>query len=216
MILRKNPKVSLKLKYRKNIEPGLVIALALLIMIFQGWKRFEREVKKQGRVNIKIEVEEIPQTEQTKKPPAPSRPAIPIESENEDIDEDETIESTEINLDELPPPPPPPTDDIDESADIFVAYDEAPQPIGGFGAIQRALVYPEIARKAGVEGRVVVNCLIDEKGNVIRTKILKSLGNNGCDEAAVSAIQSVKWKPAKQRDKPVKVWIGIPVVFKLK
>jgi len=216
MILRKNPKFSLKLKYRKNIELGLVIALALLIMIFQGWKKFEQEVKKQGRVNIKIEVEEIPQTEQTKKPPAPSRPAIPIESENEDIDEDETIESTEINLDELPPPPPPPADDIDESADIFVAYDEAPQPIGGFGAIQRALVYPEIARKAGVEGRVVVNCLIDEKGNVIRTRILKSLGNNGCDEAAVAAIQSVKWKPAKQRDKPVKVWIGIPVVFKLK
>ena len=216
MILRKNPKFSLKLKYRKNIELGLVIALALLIMIFQGWKRFEREVKKQERVNIKINVEEIPQTEQTKRPPAPSRPAIPIESENEDIDEDETIESTEINLDELPPPPPPPADDIDESADIFVAYDEAPQPIGGFGAIQRALVYPEIARKAGVEGRVVVNCLIDEKGNVIRTRILKSLGNNGCDEAAVAAIQSVKWKPAKQRDKPVKVWIGIPVVFKLK
>ena len=216
MILRKNPKFSLKLKYRKNIELGLVIALALLIMIFQGWKRFEREVKKQERVNIKINVEEIPQTEQTKRPPAPSRPAIPIESENEDIDEDETIESSVINLEELPPPPAPPDDDIDESADIFVAYDEAPQPIGGFGAIQRSLVYPEIARKAGVEGRVVVNCLIDEKGNVIRTRILKSLGNNGCDEAAVAAIQSVKWKPAKQRDKPVKVWIGIPVVFKLK
>ena len=48
MILRKNPKFSLKLKYRKNIELGLVIALALLIMIFQGWKRFEREVKKTG------------------------------------------------------------------------------------------------------------------------------------------------------------------------
>ncbi|MBN2411830.1 energy transducer TonB [candidate division KSB1 bacterium] len=216
MILRKNPKYSLKLKYKKNIELGLVIALALLIVIFQGWKKFEQEAKKQEKVNIKIEVEEIPQTEQTKRPPAPSRPAIPIESENEDIDEDETIESTEINLDELPPPPPPPEEDIDESATIFVAYDEAPQPIGGFAAIQRNLVYPEIARKAGVEGRVVVNCLIDEKGSVIRTNILKSLGNNGCDEAAVAAIKSVKWKPAKQRDKPVKVWIGIPVVFKLK
>ena len=216
MSYKNNPKVNLKLKYRKNIELGLVITLFLLTIIFQGWKKFEQEVKKQERVNIKIEVQEIPQTEQTKKPPAPSRPAIPIESEDEDIDDDETIETTEINLDELPPPPPPPEEDIDESADIFVAYDEAPQPIGGFAAIQRNLVYPEIARKAGVEGRVVVNCLIDEKGSVIRTKILKSLGNNGCDEAAVTAIKSVKWKPAKQRDKPVKVWIGIPVVFKLK
>ena len=58
--------------------------------------------------------------------------------------------------------------------------------------------------------------VIDENGRVVDTKILKSLGNNGCDEAAVAAIKSVKWKPAKQRDKPVKVWVGIPVVFMLK
>ena len=216
MNLRKNPKISLRFKYKKNIELGMVLTLALMIFVFQGWKKFEEKEVVQQRVDIPIEVEEIPQTEQTKRPPAPSRPAIPVESEDEDIDEDETIETTEINLDELPPPPPPPEEDVDESAEIFVAYDEAPAPIGGFAAIQRNLVYPEIARKAGVEGRVVINCLIDEKGNVINTRVLKSLGNNGCDEAAVAAIKSVKWKPAKQRDKPVKVWIGIPVVFKLK
>lgn len=216
MNLRKNPKISLRFKYKKNIELGMVLALAILLFVFQSWKKFEEKEVVQQRVDIPIEVEEIPQTEQTKRPPAPSRPAIPVESEDEDIDEDETIESTEINLDELPPPPPPPADDVDETSEIFVAYDEAPAPIGGFAAIQRNLVYPEIARKAGVEGRVVINCLIDEKGSVINTRVLKSLGNNGCDEAAIAAIKSVKWKPAKQRDKPVKVWIGIPVVFKLK
>jgi len=51
---------------------------------------------------------------------------------------------------------------------------------------------------------------------VIKVIVIKSLGNNGCDEAAINAIKSVKWKPAKQRDKPVKVSVGIPVVFKLK
>jgi periplasmic protein TonB len=216
MKMKPNGLSSLKFRYKKNMELGLVITLFLLILTFQGWKQFESDVKQQGKVNITIEVQEIPQTEQEKKPPAPSRPAIPVESENEDIDEDETIETTEINLEDLPTPPPPPEEDTDESADIFVPYDEAPEPIGGFAAIQRNLVYPEIARKAGVEGRVYVNCLVDEKGNVVKTVILKSLGNNGCDEAAVAAIRDVKWKPAKQRDKAVKVWIGVPVVFKLK
>ena len=216
MIIRKNPKISLKLKYQKMIELSLVISLAVLLVIFQAFKRFERKVEVQTKVDLEFEVQEIPQTEQQKRPPAPQRPTVPIESEDEDVPEDVTIESTEIDLTELPPPPPPPEEEIDESAQIFVAYDEPPEPIGGFAAIQEKLVYPEIARKAGVEGRVYVNVLIDEKGNVVATKILKSLGNNGCDEAAIAAIKAVKWKPAKQRDKPVKVWVGIPVVFKLK
>jgi len=215
LYMRKKPEASLRLKYKKNIELGLVLGLAILVGLFQASKRADRDVETQDKVDLKIEVEEIPQTEQAKRPPAPQRPSIPIESEDEDIPEDATIEMTEINLDELPPPPPPPEEETGETP-IFVAYDEAPQPIGGFPAIQKNLVYPEIARKAGVEGRVYVNVLIDEQGNVIDTKILKSLGNNGCDEAAVAAIRKVKWKPAKQRDKAVKVWVGIPVVFKLK
>ncbi|RPH99381.1 MAG: energy transducer TonB [Calditrichaeota bacterium] len=215
MIVRKNPEANLKLKYVKYREIGLVLALAILVILLQAFKRSETKVVDQGRVDLKIEVQEIPQTEQEKRPPAPTRPSVPVESEDEEIPEDATIEMTDINLDELPPPPPPPEDEQGETP-IFVAYDEAPQPIGGFAAIQANLTYPEIARKAGVEGRVYVNVLIDERGNVVDTKVLKSLGNNGCDEAAIAAIRSVKWKPAKQRDKSVKVWVGIPVVFKLK
>ncbi len=216
MAVRKKPNVDLKLKYQKTIELALIGALALLIIVFQGSKRFEENVRKVEKIDLEINVEKIEQTEQEKRAPAPSRPTIPIESEDEDIPEDATIETTDIDLTELPPPPPPPKEEVDESAQIFVAYDEPPAPIGGFAAIQRNLVYPEIARKAGVEGRVVVHCLIDRRGNVVDTKILKSLGNNGCDEAAIAAINSVKWKPAKQRDKPVKVWVAIPVVFQLK
>jgi TonB family protein len=98
----------------------------------------------------------------------------------------------------------------------FVAYDEPPHPIGGFKELQRWVYYPEIPRKTGVEGRVYVNVLINETGEVEETKVLKSLGDNGCDEAAVEAITKVKWEPAKKDNKPVKVWVGIPVVFKLK
>jgi len=215
LVSRKNPEVSLKVKYRKVMELSLIASLAMLIIVFQAFKVFEgKSGPGTQKVDIQIDVQDIPPTEQVKRPPAPARPAIPIESEDEDISEDETIETTEIDLTELPPPPPAPEED--ESATIFIAYDEPPQPIGGFQAIQKNLVYPEIARKAGVEGTVFVKVLVDAKGNVVDTQVIKSLGNNGCDEAAVAAIKSVKWKPAMQRDKPVKVWVSIPVRFVLK
>ncbi len=104
---------------------------------------------------------------------------------------------------------------ISDETSIKVAYDTPPNPEGGFSEVQRNLMYPEIARKAGIEGRVYVNVLIDENGQVVKTKILKSLGDNGCDQAAVAAIKAVKWSPAKKDGKPVKTWVGIPVVFKL-
>ncbi|MDZ7374381.1 MAG: energy transducer TonB [candidate division KSB1 bacterium] len=218
MLSRINPQVNLRWKYRKVMEVSLVLALLLMTATLQAFKRFEGKKQELKRPDIKIEVEEIPQTEQERAAPPPARPAVPIESEDEDIPEDETIATTELDLTQLPPPPEkPPEEQTDEEVTpIFVAYDSPPEPIGGFEAIQRNLVYPEIARKAGVEGRVIVHVLVDERGNVVETKILKSLGNNGCDEAAVAAIKSVKWKPAMQRDRPVKVWVAIPVIFKLK
>ncbi len=216
MVIRKDPKVNLKLKYKKVFEVGLIITLALMIVLAMAFKRFETEKFEQQSVQIKMEVQDIPKTEQVKRPPPPSRPSIPIASESEEIDEDETIADTDIDWEELPPPPPPPPEEEDESAQIFVAYDEPPEPMGGFEAIQRNLKYPEIARKAGVEGTVFVQVLVDVKGQVVDTRVVKSLGNNGCDEAAIDAIKKVKWKPAMQRDRPVKVWISIPVRFKLK
>lgn len=212
--MKKNPEANLKLKYRKVFELALIAALVIMLLVFQLLRAFELEATETETPDIEIQVEDIPPTEQVKLPPPPPRPAIPIPSENEDIPEDETIESTELDLSDIPPPPPAPEDDGEMQ--IFVAYDEPPRPVGGFAAIQRALKYPEIARKVGIEGRVIVQVLVSDKGEVVKTKILKSLGHSGLDEAAVDAIRSVKWKPAKQRDKPVAVWVSIPVIFKLK
>jgi protein TonB len=210
--MRDTPSKELKLQYKKVLELGLIVSLSLHILFMQAFKKFEvRMVQKTAKMKA-LEVEEIPQTQQQKEAAAPSRPSVPIASEDEDIPEDETIEITDLDLEAEPPPPPPP----DDGQIVFVPYDEAPMPIGGFQAIQRRLVYPEIARKAGVEGRVLVWAQVDVDGSVVRTKVVKSLGPNGCDEAAVNAIKSVDWKPAKQRDRPVKVWIAVPVDFKLR
>jgi protein TonB len=96
----------------------------------------------------------------------------------------------------------------------FVAVEEMPEPIGGIAAIQQLITYPEIAKRAGVEGKVYVLAFVDEGGNVTSAKIIKGIGA-GCDEAAIDAVRQTKFRPGKQRGKPVKVQVSIPIVFKL-
>lgn len=212
--MRDSPTKRLKLEYKRLIELGLIISLSVCIVSMQLFKRLRVKAFMSGVKVQELQIDEVPETKQEKKAPPPARPTVPIASEDEDLPDDETIDDTIFDLDAEPPPPPPPPSD--EDAIVFVPYDEPPTPVGGFAAIQRKLVYPEIARKASIEGRVLVYAQIDENGQVLRTKVMKSLGPNGCDEAAVAAITAVKWKPAKQRDRPVKVWIAVPVDFRLR
>jgi len=211
--MRKTPEADLKLKYKKVLELGMVLSMVIMLLVFQTLRAIDMGETESKTVDIEIEVTDIPPTEQFKRPPPPPKPSIPIPTESEDVPEDLTIEANDLDLSDIPPPPPPPEDEGDM---VFVAFDEPPTPKGGFRSIQKALKYPEIARKAGIEGRVTIHVLVSEKGEVIRTKILQSLGHSGCDQAAVNAIEKVKWNPAMQRDKPVKVWVAIPVIFRLK
>lgn len=100
------------------------------------------------------------------------------------------------------------------SSEYKVAVEQMPEPIGGISAIQKNIVYPEIARRAGIQGKVYVLVFINEAGDVARTKILKGIGA-GCDQAAERAIKEIKFKPGTQRGVPVKVQVTVPVVFKL-
>jgi protein TonB len=90
-----------------------------------------------------------------------------------------------------------------------------PSPVGGIAAIQLLITYPEIAVRAGVEGKVIVLAFVDENGNVNDTKIIKGIGA-GCDEAAMDAVMKTKFKPGRQQGRTVKVQVSIPVLFKLK
>ncbi|HSD62626.1 MAG TPA: energy transducer TonB [Ignavibacteriaceae bacterium] len=97
----------------------------------------------------------------------------------------------------------------------FIAQaDVMPSIIGGMYELQKNIKYPEKARVNGVEGKVFVKVFIDEKGNVIKTSILKS-GGDGFDEAAINAIRKIKFTPGQMGGKPVKVVIVIPIMFKL-
>ena len=94
---------------------------------------------------------------------------------------------------------------------VFIPYDDPPVAMSPIRP-----KYPEIAQEAGIEGVVVVQAFIDKKGRVKETIILKGIPNTGLDEAAMEAIRKTRFRPAKQRERAVGVWISIPVNFKLK
>ncbi|MBN2105697.1 energy transducer TonB [bacterium] len=200
-----------KLQYRKLLETGMVISLLFCVILFQGSKRFEI-----SKDRIQLELPKITQidavaTEHKVKKAQVAKPTIPVPSVEEDIFDPEDIFTLPdiLNM----PEPPVPTE-IDEPH--FKAVQKQAVPIGGFKAILHHLEYPELAKLANIEGRVVVWAKIDEKGNVVKTQIYKSIGFEACDQNAMKAIQAVKWEPAMQRDKPVTVWVSVPVDFKLR
>ena len=168
---------------------------------------FEPEIDIESEGQIIIENIEIPETQQFETPPPPARPSIPIESEDEDLADDLTIEETDLdNFDAWDAPPPPPSGPQFK----FIPYDDPPRPITPIKP-----VYPDIAQEAGIEGQVLVQCFIDEKGRVKETIVVKGIPNTGLNESAVQALRKTRFRPAKQRERPVGVWITIPINFKL-
>ena len=216
MALVKSPKADLRAHYKKTFEYSLIISLAFLIVAFKFFPNIqEKKVALEGPQEL-INMEDIQQTRQENRPPPPPKPPIPIEAPSEDVLQDIEIQSTEldVNANVAAPPPPEETKKTEEEPQYFVAVEDMPEPIGGIAAIQSKIVYPEIAKRAGVEGKVYVKAFVDEKGNVTKVEVQKGIGA-GCDEAAMKAVKETKFKPGKQRGKPVRVQVSIPVVFRL-
>lgn len=210
-MVRKNPKVDLKLQYQKIFEISLIIALVLLIVAFRFFPDLDKPKAILAAQQEIVDVEDIEITKQEIRPPPPPRPPIPIEAPDDEALDDIEIRDTEIHIREDVAPPPRREED-DEV--YFVAVEDLPEPIGGIAAIQRAVVYPEIAKRAGVEGTVYVEAFVDESGTVTKAIVVKGIGA-GCDEAAVDAVKKVKFRPGKQRGKAVKVRMSIPIRFRL-
>ncbi|MGA8264729.1 MAG: energy transducer TonB [Ignavibacteriaceae bacterium] len=215
MALKKNPKADLRSKYNKFYEVSLIIALALMIVAFKFFPHIKPEEKIATDTQELFNVEDVQQTKQENRPPPPPKPPIPIEAPTDNVLNDIDISSTELDVNaDVSAPPPPKVEKKDEEPQYFVAVEEMPQPIGGIAAIQAKIVYPEIAKRAGVEGRVYINAFVDETGTVTKAVVLKGIGA-GCDEAALKAVEETKFKPGKQRGKAVKVQVSVPVIFKL-
>lgn len=154
-------------------------------------------------------------------PPLPEEPKIlesvtndKTQKDSEDIKKGTDVAVTKAEENTEKPIPPKEEKTVTEEPAFFVAVEEPPQPVGGLAGIQQKISYPLAAKKLGIEGKVLIQAIIDENGNVAKAKVIKGIGS-GCDEAALNAVKSSKFTPGKQRGKNVRVQITIPIVFKL-
>jgi TonB family protein len=108
----------------------------------------------------------------------------------------------------------PQVNDSSPKDDFFVVVEEMPELIGGLEGIQRKIRYPQMARRAGIEGRVYVQFIVNEQGDVERPQIIRGIGG-GADEEALRVVSQAKFEPGMQRGRPVRVQYSLPVFFRL-
>lgn len=106
-----------------------------------------------------------------------------------------------------------------EEDPIFVVVEEMPEFPGGQDSLAKFiaanLVYPVKAKENNIQGKVMIEFVVDEKGKVTNAKVIKGIGS-GCDEEALRIVNRMpKWKPGKQRNKPVNVRFVLPIKFSL-
>ncbi len=221
MALRKTPSADLKRTYGFFVQVGMIASLLLLILAFNAnLERGEGMEIEQVEQEV-VQMEEILQTEQIQKPPPPPRPPVPVEVPNDEILEDDDLDlDASLDFDapiNVPPPPPPPEEEeVMEEPEIFEIVEQSPELIGGIGGLQAKARYPELARKANIDGRVIVQFIVDENGDVSEPVIVRGIGG-GCDEEAIRVItEHAKFIPGRQRGRAVKVRMSLPIVFKLR
>jgi protein TonB len=223
MELKKNPEADLFKKSSFYMSIGLMASLLLTVMAFE-WKSYDdNELVNLGTLDADFEeLQDIPITEQPPPPPPQVTPPEIIEVP----DEEEIEEEIEVNLDvevteetviedvvfeEAPE---------EEAADeIFQFVEDQPAPIGGMKAfyeyVSKNMKYPAQARRMGVEGKVYVSFVVGKEGEITDVQVLKGIGA-GCDEEAIRVLSGApKWKPGKQRGRPVRVRMQLPIIFKL-
>ncbi len=221
MALRKSPKADLKRTYGFFVQVGMIASLLLLVLAFNAnLERGDAMEIEQVEQEV-VQMEEILQTEQIQKPPPPPRPPVPVEVPNDEILDDDDLDlDASLDLDapiNVPPPPPPPEEEeVEEEPEFFEIVEQEPELIGGIGELQAKARYPEIARKANVEGRVFVRFIVDTDGNVREPQVTRGIGG-GCDQEAIRVImEHAKFIPGRQRGRAVPVRMSLPIVFKLR
>lgn len=229
MEIKKSEKANLENKKLLFVEIGLVISLLITFIAF-NWTSKETTVSTlEAETEIVAEEEQIPITQETP-PPPPSAPQIPILSDEIDIVDDdikvdddmfmnleddanlgvEIIDYVEVQ-----------EEVVEEEAIPFILVEDKPSFQGGDANqfskwVNQRLVYPEIAKENGVQGRVTLQFTIEKDGSLTKVKVLRGVDPSLDKEAVRVVSSSPKWKPGKQRDRAVPVTYTFPVIFQLR
>jgi protein TonB len=201
---------ALKLNFRKYFDLALIVAILVHILAFVFAPSYQPApyVPKEEEILV---IDELPEVEIPLPPVDVPRPSIPIAAEfteiaiSEEVDPEETIEDTDVDLDN---PSAARLNYVDpgEGAE-FTSYSDPP--------MEKRIYkpdYPQLARQAGIEGTVVARVFIDEKGNVFKVEILQS-PSEIFNEPVRQALFKSSFYPAKQRETPVKSQLIVPFDF---
>ncbi len=229
MEIKKSEKANLENKKLLFVEIGLVISLLITYLAFE-WTQKETKVSVlEDTTEVVLEEEIIPITQETP-PPPPSAPKMPVLSDQIDIvdDEIELEDDMFMNLEddsslgvEIMDYVEVEEEVVEEEAIPFQLVEEKPSFQGGDANqfskwVNQRLVYPEIAKENGVQGRVTLQFTVEKDGTVTKVKVLRGVDPSLYKEAVRVVSSSPKWKPGKQRDRAVPVTYTFPVIFQLR
>jgi TonB family protein len=131
----------------------------------------------------------------------------------------EIVVTKEMGILEENPKPLEKIKEQDSSVEIQNFAEQMPLFPGGIEAmneyIGKNLKYPVVAMENGIEGKVIVTCVVEKDGSLTECKVAKGIGG-GCDEEALKLVKSFpKFTPGKQKGEPVRVQYTLPVKFKI-
>ena len=230
MEIKKSEKASLENKRLLFTEVGLVVALLVVLAGFESSTRAREVALLQGNTIIPEEIDICAITLDTP-PPAPEAPAMPILSDEIEIVDDNVLVDLDFqSLDDTDVPvdireyqhQDVVEEEVDEEAIFFIGTVEEKPTFNGGDAnefskwVNSRLVYPEIAKENGIEGRVTLQFTISKEGRLEDVKVLSAPDPSLADEAVRVVSSSPKWKPGKQRDRAVKVSYTFPVIYRLR
>ena len=225
MQLKKSPQASLEDKKLVYVLMGLILVLSICYVAFE-WT--EKEVTKyEVTEDLAFIDEEIDIQQTTQETPPPPPPPAPQEVEVLNVVEDDVeVEEIEINTEDdkdvevvIAPPVEAPVEEEEEEV-IFMVVESMPEFPGGQQALFKYLAenvkYPVIAQENGIQGRVICQFVVNKDGSIVDVVAVRSSGEASLDKEAIRVIKSMpKWKPGKQRGKPVRVKYTVPVNFRL-
>ena len=230
MEIKKSRKADLEGGKGLSILMGIVVGLAVLFVGFE-WGTQEKTIQKDEGIADIIAEEEIDITRQEETPPPPPPPP-PVEQVAEVlnvVEDDVEVENTDLLSSEdnqaeaqtqtYVPPVVKVEEEEQSSQQVFMVVEEMPEFPGGQAAlmsfIAKSIKYPVVAQENGIQGRVTCSFVVNKDGSIVDAEVIRGI-DPSLDKEALRVINTMpKWKPGKQRGKPVRVKFTVPINFRL-
>ncbi|MBE6224549.1 MAG: energy transducer TonB [Bacteroidales bacterium] len=231
MEIKKSPKANLEDKKFLFTEIGLVVALVAVLCAFEMKSTESKTLDALGEdTAVVVEEEQVPITQEEQLPP-PEVPKEPVMSDVIDIVDDDikvdddflisTEDDASLGVEIKDYVVEQEEEEVVEEVVPFAIVEQKPTFQGGDANtftkwVFSKIIYPEIAKENGVQGRVTLQFTIETDGSVKNVKVLRGVDSSLDKEAIRVVSSSPKWKPGMQRNKPVRVKYTFPVVFQLR